>query len=794
MLRNYFKVAVRNIFRNRVYSAINIFGLSTAMTLCLLIILFVMDQRSMDTHMADAENTFKILSEFQYKKWGDTRKHATSPYSTLDLLASNHPEMGQTSRLVKMASEIRFEDRIFSFQGLYAEANFFSFFSYPLQEGNEQALSNPNAIVLGEELAAKLFQNEDPIGKQVELGDWGSFLVTGLVNELNTRTHLEFEALISFSSYDQRHDAADLKSDWIAGTQHFHNYFKAEESELNAIQKSLDGFVQLLPPEHQNSYSFSYQALSEASLGEIVANRIGFVTPHFVAWFLAILALIVMFSASFNYVGLTIALGLKRAKEVGVRKIVGAAKKQVFFQFLVEAQVTSLLSLILSLALLGFLVPSFNELKVLRDIDGQIQLNPWDNYQVYSLFFIFAVLIGLVAGGYPAFYVSRMSYGKALGKNQAKGRSPQFKLRKGLILIQYTTSVIFIISAIIMYRQSYHFFHMDYGFDRNNLINVPLKEIPYESFKSELLRDPHVEGVSMTSEMPGLRFMEKREVFVPGVAEPFEISSFAVNEDFLQNFKIRLVQGRNFDSDLQTDEQAVLANSLALDALGFNLDDPEASLQFQRNGINHRVIGVVEEFKYDILWRESGPLVLTYANHGPRFVNIRFRDWDEKTAATAIEDVWRSFDKLRPFEYSYYEFQLSDMYDEFTDIANIISFVAVLAVLIASLGQFGMVLHHVQLKTKEVGIRKTLGANLQQLTVLLSKGFFWIIAIAILAGVPFAWYLNNLWMRKISYSIDFSWWTVALGILLVFTMAVVSILSLTWKTANTNPVESLRYE
>lgn len=744
--------------------------------------------------MSDFNSTYRILSEYQYKKWGDSRKHVTSPYQSLDLLKHNHPGISESTRLLAKASEIRYGDQIFAFSGIYAESNFFSFFDFELKEGSLSALQNPNSIVLGEELTEKLFPNTDPLGKQVDLKDLGSFLVTGVVKSLDSRTHLEFDALLSFSSFDQLPNAADLKNDWIAGSKQFHNYFKVDPLHLSDIQSSLDGFISLLPVENQSGYAFTIQALSENSLGELMGNRLGFVTPLFVALFLAVLALVLILSATFNYMGLAIALGLRRAKEVGIRKIVGAAKRQIFIQFLVEAQVTVLISWVFSLALLGFLIPEFNELKILRDIDGKITLDLWENFYVYFVFFVFAIVIGFVAGGYPAWYVGKMSFSKALGREASKSNKPTFVLRKSLTFIQYTTSVIFIISAIVLYRQSTHFIRMDYGFDTTNLINVPLKDIPYESFKTELLREPQIEGVSLTSNMPGLEFMDKKEIYTPGSTEPVDMSTFAANEDFLENFKLDVLDGRNFNSEIQSDRNAVLINALALEAMGFDINEPGATLKITQDGDPLRVIGVIEDFKYDLLFRESGPLILTYAAEGPRFVNIRYSDWDEKTAAITIEGVWREFDKLHPFDYKYYEYQLYDMYDEFMDITRIVGLVALLAILIACLGQFGMVLHHVQLKLKEVGIRKALGATHGQLNYLLAKNFLLLIIFSVLVGTPLAWWINDLWTGGIPYGVEMNLSSVIIGLALVFSLALASIVSLTWRTANSNPVDSLRYE
>lgn len=747
----------------------------------------------MDNQMPDQGTTYRVLTGIYDKDRDAVRYYATSPFETTERLKLNHPEIIETTQLIQENNEVRFGDRIFDFRGLYAEANFLEFFSFDLAEGDVGALINPNSIVLGEELAKKLFLNENPVGKQVEIKELGSFLVTGLISELEGRSHIEFDVIISFSSFDQRSDAVNLETDWIEGANHFRNYIKIETDDLSAIEKSLAGFVKLLPQENQSGYSFAVQSLAEVSMGDPVRNEIGFVTPFFVPWFLGILAAIVMLSATFNYVGLAIALAIKRAKEVGIRKIVGATKSQVFIQFLVESQVTVLFSWVLSLALLSFLIPAYNDLKVLRDINGDIRIDLMANFPIYLIFLAFAVLIGFLAGGYPAWYVGKMSYSKAIGRQESSAKS-SFLIRKSLIFLQYTSSIVFIVTAIVLQRQATHFFQMDYGFDQTNLINVPLKDIPYETFRTELMRDSQIKGVSMTSALPGLNVAEQVDVFKQAATEPVGMSTFSVNEDFLSNFDIDIIGGRNFEKAIQSDSENVLINTQAAQVLGIDLDNPNEVIRLSQGGQPQRVVGVIDEFKYNLLFRESGPLVLTYANEGSRFVNIRYSEMDEKEAAFSIESVWRQFDKLHPFEYTHFEFELNDMYDEFMDIARIVGVVSALAILIACLGQFGMILHHVQLKVKEVGIRKTLGANLKQLIYLLSRGYLFLIVLSMIVGTPIALWINESWTNRVAYSVGVNVWTFVLGFVLVFALAIVSIVGLTWRTANNNPVDSLRYE
>ncbi len=784
MVNHYLTSAVRSIKKQRVFSAIHIFGLATSMTLCLLMILFYLDQRGMDQHNEHYETTYRVLStEFNDRKDRDDRL-ATSPYDISDRLKGNFDHIESTSRFKNIGSEVRLQSKVINFSGLYAEPNFFGFFGFELQSGNAStALQNPGSIVISKELSVKVFGDKDPIGQLIQIGEMGSFQVTGVSKPLSGRSHIEFDALISMSSHDPQ-------MIW-SGEDRYYNYFRTAQNDVVAIEKFLASLRPLFPDDLQAERGFKVQKLSDVNFGTIVRYEIGFVTPNFVFWFLAILAAVIMLSACFNYIGLSIAQSLKRAKEIGIRKIMGAGKKSVIFQFLIEAQVTVLVSWVIAIGLLMVVLPIFNDLKVLRDIKGQIDISVWSNAFILLYFLGFAMFIGLIAGGYPSWYVGKVAFQQALRKGGKK--APGVVLRKSLVLIQYIASVVFIITAIVVSRQSTHFFEMEYGFEKEHLASIEIKDAPYEALRNELLKQSNITSVSLSSSLPALEVVPRTGVRLTENSEVRQVSTFSVNEDFLNNFDISLMLGDNFRKGHNPDQKIAMINAAMAQKLDLTAEH-QLPMTLKTEGDPIKIIGVVEDFKYQFLFIESGPLLLTYAPDEFQYLNIKYANLKNHEAEKIIEASWREFDKIHPFEISHYDYEIDDIYAEFEDIAKIVGLIASLAIIIACIGQFGMILHHVELKTKEVGVRKVLGSGVTQLVVLLSRSFYGLIGISLLLGGPVAWFMNRAWTSNLGYAVNVDWTIMTLGIVLVVVLASISILWLTVKTANTNPVKTLRYE
>lgn len=805
MFKNNLRVAFRNLIKQKEYTLINVFGLATSLAISMLIILFLIDQDRMDEHNGDADRIYRVITEYDDPSRERIRSMATSPYALDQLVTFNVDQAEATSQLIKEAGSIKYEDRLLNFSGLYAAPNFFTFFDYELMKGSvHTALDNSNGIVLSEAFATKLFNTEDPVGKVVTLNDLGSFSVTGVVKE-DIKSHLDFDLLLPKQAYEVRAIHKVLMEDWAKGSRTFYNYVRLDEgTEDVALTSFLSGLDTQFPEEEKSRYAFSLQRLDEINLGKLVGNEVGITTPGFVFYFFMVLAGVLMLSSGFNYMNLAVARGLKRAKEVGVRKVIGAGKRQIFFQFLLEAQVIMFTSFALAYGMLQLLVPIFNNLKILRDVNGAITMNFNANLTVYLVFFAFTFLIGLIAGFYPAAYLSSFRPLQVLKGANNTGKRPSFRFRKVLVFFQYSFSIIFIITTIVLYQQAKSFATFDYGFNQKNVLNVAISNVPYETFRNELLKHSEIEGVSAISNLPILSRFEAIPLTRKNDGskdDEFNVATFSVDPYTIENLQLSLMAGSMFDEN-QTDTRDVIINEKAMKALGYESPHEVLNETFEltmekdqmKQVTNHRIIGVIRDFSYEFTFKESGPLVMIHDPSKWSMINIRFGNVPTDQAAEVVESVWKEFDNVHPFEYESYQYSISDIDEEFSDLVNIVGLVAFFALLIATLGQFSMVVHHIQLRVKEVGIRKVLGSSNGSLQCLLSKDFLIIIALAMLLSTPVAWKINALWTGLIYQSVGVSWMYVGMGVGIILLLSLTMVYVLVRKAALSNPVDSIGYE
>lgn len=805
LLRNNIRVSFRNLIKQKEYSLINIIGLSTSLAISMLIILFLIDQDRMDEHNSKADRTYRVVTEYDDPSRERVRTLATTPYDLQQLVSLNIEEVEASSMLIKSGGTLKLDDRLLDFNGLYVSPNFLSFFEYDLTKGNPRnALDNANGMVISEELATKLFNKEDPIGKIINVNDLGSFSVTGVVST-EVKSHMEFDLLLPSQAYTDNMENQAIMKDWLKGSRTFYNYYRLnQETSPARINDYLSALELQFPEEEKSRYGFSIQRLDQINLSVPIGNEVGITTPGFVLYFFCVLALVLILSSSFNYMNLAVARGLKRAKEVGVRKIIGAGKRQIFIQFLIEAQMIVFTSFVLGFGLLQLLVPAFNNMKVLRDINGAITMNFNQDLSVYLILLGFTFFIGLVAGLYPATYLSSFRPLKVLKGINNAGKRPSFRFRKVLVFFQYSFSIVFIITTIILFQQAKNFASFDYGFNHKNVLNVPISNIPYETFRNELLQHSEIEEVSAISSLPVLAQFPQLPLKkkVEGTEDiDIKVASISIDSHGIDNLELSLMAGRDFSSSTKDMNEAII-NEKTMKAMGFdkpeNVLDEAFELIYKEDEIerkeSYRVVGVLQDFTYEFSFKESGPLVMVNDPQKYAFINIRIGNTSIDRAEEVIESVWTEFDDVHPFEYESYSYMISDIDEEFIDLVNIVGLVAFFAILIASLGQFSMVVHHIQLRLKEVGIRKVLGSSTSNLQILLSKDFVIIIVIAIVTSTPLAWKINAFWTEKIYQSVSVSWLNVSIGISSILLLSLGMVYYLVRRAALANPVDSISYE
>ncbi|MEM8893094.1 MAG: FtsX-like permease family protein, partial [Bacteroidota bacterium] len=694
----------------------------------------------------------------------------------------------------KVAGTVALDEKVIGFSGLAVTDSFLDFFEFG---GNSEWLQQPRQVVLTRELSDKLFGDKlDVTGSTLEVSGVGPCLVTGVLEEL-PRSHIDFEMLISMTSYPQPTAA----SSWLTEDNRYVHYLKiADEATVTAVNGYLASLNAQLPEEAKLLNQFKLQPVGDINLGELVNDELSTTIPWFVAVFFEVLGLIVIVSASFNFIGLSLARSLKRAREVGIRKILGSAKRQIVAQFLIETQLLALLSLIVAIAILSFLLPAFNDLKVLRDIDGQITVDFVSNLSVYISFVGFAIAIGLIAGIYPAFYMSKFNSQAALKGAKEGGKQPFQLIRNGLLLLQFTFSILFVMTTLVLSRQADKFVQTEYGYDHRQLAFVSLEGYDAEQLTTELSDESSVKNQTFSSALPSLTGIWKVSANKDDIIEDQTFEMISGDEQFLSTLGISIIAGNDF-SELgsQSKSEGVIINETTLETLQF--DQPSDAIgqwinvkldRGTEQSSKMKVIGVCPDFRHGFAMSDIKGLMLTYQPESWEYAVLNLGNGDRENAERQLGQVLSSVNPNIPIDIQWFDLTLSDAYDEFYDIAHIFSFVSLLAIIIANLGQYGAIVQVISNRVKEIGIRKVLGSSYLGLMLLLSKGFVIIMSIALVVGGITGVWMNGLWLGKIGEAVTIDTSLVVMSVLITALSAIITVVWNVYKASMMNPVESIR--
>ena len=799
MLKNYFKIALRNVEKYKGFTAITVLGLALSMAVCLMILTFIWDQKQYDSFHTHADDIYRIISD-EIEPDGEIDAVAATPAPLAAALKREVPGIETTTRLGQIRSQTVYAGKAVYLEGLYVEPSFFDMFSFTLESGAPSViLNNPNQILLTHTAAEKLFGSQDPIGEPVQLEGYGDFIVGGLLTEPAGKSHLRFDVLAPLASLANSSRSYELE-DWMNNWK-FATYLLVDDAETLA---RLEAVLPEISRQHyegkETRFVFHTQAVKDIALGPNLGNEIStYSMPGVVVYFLTALGLIIMVSAGFNYVSLSVARAMKRAREVGVRKAVGARRTQVILQFMCEAVLIALISLVLAYALLSWLLPAFNSLWLIQFAEMEIDPARLFAPALLGLFVLFSVAVGVLAGLYPALRLSRFQPATVLkGLKAPRGFSGRM-LRRSLTGSQFGVGLFFVITTVLLLTQFNYLRHADYGFTSQNILNVDLQGQSYDVFRAEVLRDPSIVAVSATSKLPASGSVSTINLRREDMQEPLETYQYAVDPAFIPNLELRLLAGRNVSAGLASDSaHTIILNETAVYRLGLGAP-AEAIGAFLKWGEDERevqVIGVVQDYHYDAITDPLGPMMLYYDPTSFHYANVRVQPGAMDAATAHVEAVWQKIDPIHPIDYTHFEAQLTDgpLHQFFTDIANIVTFVALLAVVISCLGLLGMVLYTVETRVKEVGLRKVLGANTRNIVLLLSREFLWLIGVAGAIALPLAWLGNGLWLQVFPQRIALSPWLFAGATALMTALALAVIASLTIRAANANPVQSLRHE
>ncbi|MBS1557272.1 MAG: ABC transporter permease [Bacteroidetes bacterium] len=805
MFKNYFKTATRSLIRNRFFSAINIFGLSVAMALSMIIIMLVADQMMYDRYNTKRNRIYRVNSIPMADNGAQMSETATTTLPLRDELLEKYTGIEKAVRIVRgfgnMWMELDNNNVNIPIAGYYVDPEFLEIFEHELEYGNpKMALVEPFSVVLSKKAAKKLFKQENPVGESFKVGEEGPYKVTGILKETKNKTHIAFDALASLSSVksleamDKRHKNLD---DWYNAWQGWVYVLLEEGKTIKDIQPSLEKiqkkhFTTLPKPDTQQRIKYSLQQLMSITPGAFINNPIGPFLPWIFVYFFIGLAGVVMLTSCFNFTNLSIARSLTRAREIGVRKVTGAMRWQVFVQFLSESVMVAILSLVGAIVLLILAKPFLQQLSFAR-------LMRWDlevNYFVYGVFVVFALVVGSFAGFFPAVVLSGFQPVKVLkGMNSMKLFSG-IKLRKTLLVTQFTFSLVFIISVIVVFNQLQLFLRADHGFNMEKKIVVGLNNSNYTTLKNELLKQKNIENVSAVSHVLAAgntygadykRSLEDKDWT--------EILYYSTDEDYLKNLDIPLVAGKYFSAENgNSNKNFIVLSEQAVESLHFKSPEDAIGQEIILHADSSRkqIIGVVKNYNHQMLVEKMKPLALVYKPDEYRLVQVQYTGTYEEAGKT-IEEVWAKVNPNLKVDYKDFYAEVHKFYDIFFgDLVSIIGLIAFLAIVISCLGLLGMATYTTETRRKEISVRKILGSSNGSLVYLLSKGFVSILIIAILVAVPSAFFINNLWLEQMAYHVSVDAPTIFGGIAVLLFFGVLTIGSQTGRAVLINPVENLK--
>ncbi|MGX5818358.1 ABC transporter permease [Chitinophaga lutea] len=800
MIKNYIKVALRHLSRNKGITAINIAGLAIGMACCILIVLFIKDELSYDRFHRKGASIYRLTAAFHRESGVQYLYNTQFPAG---------PAMQRELSGVKEAVRIYFPEDLIIARGenaarqedaVYADSGFFRIFSFPLLQGDPATvLKDPYSVVLTASTAKKYFGNENPVGKTLRVQDDFDCIVTGVAADPPGNTELGFQMVFSFRTFLQNSAKAgrNPESSWY-GFSNLLTFLELEPgASPAAVEAGLPGLVEKyiskISKDIGETFTFHMQPLGNVHLkpeGDL-AEAEGYSRLYIYG----LIGLVIILIACFNFMNLVTARSQERAREVGMRKVMGALRRALVLQFLTESVIVCLLSFLGAIVLAQLLLPGFNYIT-----DKQLGIFELQHLGLLAALFLLSVAVGLMAGLYPAVFLSGFMPARTLkGSATAGGKAA---LRKGLVIAQFSIAIALVIATAVIYAQLQYIQGKDLGFNKNGLINLYLdagKQRPYKAtFKQELERLPFVQSAAYNNMPMGSNFYSSNPVGLVGSPPNDNVMPTVMDADFsyFTNMGIRIVQGRDFNARFPTDStDAFIINEAAVKAFGLK-NALGARLEWRGSATPRQgtVIGVVEDFNYRDLRQKVGPLVVMMRPARANILVVRLAPGDRQAQLAKIGDIWKNQMPAFPFNYRFVETQLAETYERDHRVGQLFGAYACLAIFIACIGLFGLAMLIARQRMKEVGIRKVLGASVPGITLLLSKDFLQLVGVAIVVATPIAWYAMHRWLENFAFPVAMPWWTfIAAGagaILIAF--ATISFQAV--KTALSNPVRSLRSE
>ena len=788
MLNNYLKISFRSIKRNKSHSIINIFGLAVGIASCILVFLWIQDELSYDLFHEKADRLFRV--DQIYTNPGEEAAYIRlTPPALLESLRKNYPGIKNGARYLYREWKLKAAENTFNEIGAIVDASFLDMFTFPLIKGDaKKALSEPDAILLTENTAKKFFGDADPIGEFLTIQDRYDFVVSGILKEIPRNSNFAFDFLVPYAFAQKV--SASFSDNWE--DSFLHTYVELlNKTDMAAVSQNIGELIKEHVPE--STATLSLLPLSRIHLHDPDPYKLEGSGNATYVYIFSITALFLLIIACINFMNLSTAQSGSRAKEVGMRKVIGAKRLDIIKQFYGDSLLLALIAAVFALGLVGLFLPEFNRLT-----GKQFGFDIVSNSLFWGILFGVALLTGIISGSYPSLFLS--SYQPVgLFKGLSQGGKKGLNVRRTLVIFQFTLSIAAVIGTLVIYGQLRFMQNKDLGFDKNDVLYFRLQgelSQKYSALREELLRIPGVLHMTTTDSPPGRRESYTNNISWEGktLDERAEMEVIAVDQDYLKTFNMAMAKGRFFSREYSTDDtNGIVVNEAAVKAIG--MESPLGKrFSYHSEGIEGRIIGVVKDFNSRSLHYAIGPLFMILYPDWCDTVCIKIRPESISSTITSIENAINNMVPDYPFDFRFLDEDLNSLYKSEKRTGRLLRYVMGLTIFISCLGLLGLASYSAERRSKEIGIRKILGSSVFQIIILMSKDFAKWILLANLLAWPIAYLIMQKWMERFAYNSGMSMMAFILAGTFTFLIALMTTTYHAAKSAYTHPVESLRYE
>jgi putative ABC transport system permease protein len=793
MLKNYFLIATRNLAKHRFFTIINVLGMAAGMSISLLLIAMLSFLFTYDNFHENKDKIYRVISFANDHV--NTKGFASAPSTIATLLKDDFTGIDKVVRINSgFSAEAESVKKKIPLSGYFVDDNFLEVFSFKLLKGNtEKLFEDANSIVITASAAEKMFGHEDAIGKIIQMGEWGEFEITGVLEDIPKNSHMQFQILAPYESFiSHTKGSEENKNEWRDFRNSYVYMLLSENDKPSRIESFLQATAtKAYANEKDFTANFKLQSLKDIAPGPELNDQIGPEWGYASLGIFMLLTLLILIPACLNYANISISRALKRMKEIGLRKVMGGQSNQIFFQFVTETVIVTLIALGISFYIFTIIKSEFLSMVIRSE---SLDLTP--DFRTIVLFILFAIFTGVIAGFVPALYFSKLNPVQALKSKSLSQGSSRFSFRKILTVGQFALSLGFIMGVVIVLNQYRQTLIYDFGFQQENILDVDLQGANGIIAKNEFSKLAEVKSVSMSSHILGTSSSSQTWLHSIDRGDSLEVFQMFIDENFIPNLDLHIIAGKNFEGDSKADEKQIVVNEEFVRSLG--IKNPSAILgqEFILSGKPAIVSAVVKNFHYMHLREPIKSFMFRYDTKQFQYANIRITGTHDVVATVSkIESTWKTFGGENKFSAQFFDDEIKDAYAFYFSMIKICGFLGFLAITISCLGMLGMVVFTVENRMKEVGVRKVMGASIPDITLLLSKDFIRLMVIAAMFAAPLTYlFFDKLYLSSQYYKMDIGILEVVFSLGLMLMLGLATIFSQTISAAKANPVDTLRSE